>query len=202
MDGGVPRRARGFTLIEVTVALAVVLILAAVALPQVNGYLDQKRVETGAAQLAQLRDALYEPGSTNTAFRQTVGANASLLTQLTIALLNGDDDSCGGNFSNGERSNWPNGGPFLNYYIDPTAGVATAIGQFQNTLTRTPPGGGVGTLRMTSFPNVVKLEDAQNLDLLVDVTAGFNAGTVRWSPQTGTNGMVTLTYDVVIDASC
>ena len=196
------RGRRGFTLVEVIVALAVILILAAVAIPQVNGFLDQKRVETGAAQLAQLRDALYKPGSTNTAFRQTVGANASLLTQLTIALINGDDDSCGANYSGGERGNWPNGGPFLNYYVDATGGVATAIGQFQNALIRTPAAGGVGTLRMTSFPNVVRLEDAQNLDLLVDVTAGFNAGTVQWSPQAGTNGMVTLTYDVVIDASC
>src|SRR6266516_4573532 len=52
-------RPNAFTLIEVVVALAVILILAAVALPNVAGYLDQQRVEQTKTQLDVIRDALY-----------------------------------------------------------------------------------------------------------------------------------------------
>ena len=49
----------GFTLIEVVVALAVILVLAAVAVPALTGYLDQKSVEASATQLTTVRDALF-----------------------------------------------------------------------------------------------------------------------------------------------
>ena len=191
---------RGFTLIEVMVALAVILILAAVAVPQLNGYLDQKRVEAAATQLAEVRDALFNP-STTTDFRSVITANAGKLSELTTALAATDLDSCQTTFSGGQRGNWV--GPYLNYAIDPTSGMATPIGQADNLLTRNPAGGGgaSGTLRIT-FTNTVRLDDAQNLDLYVDGTSAFNAGTIQWTPQNGTNGLVTLHYFIVIDGTC
>ncbi len=197
------RRSGAFTLIEVIVALAVILILAAVALPQVSGFLDQKKVEAAATQLAQVRDALYRVGAGNTAFFQTVGANARRLSQLTIPLINGDLNSCGGTFNGGQRNNWDNGGPFLNFGISATTGMATPIGLADDLLTRTPAGGGgaSGTLRIT-WTNTVTLDDATNLDVYVDGVAGWNVGTVQWTPQLGTNGVVTLHYFVLIDGTC
>lgn len=191
-----------FTLVEVIVALAVMLILAAVAVPQLTGYLDQKRIEETAAQLAQVRDALYKSGAGNLAFYQTVGSNAGYLDELTTPLVAGDLDSCQTTFSNAQRNNWPNGGPFLNYVIT-TGGMATPVGQADNLLTRTPPngGGGSGTLRIT-WTNNVSLGDAQALDLYVDGVAGWNAGTVQWTPQLGTSGVVSLHYFVVINGAC
>lgn len=195
------RRLAGFTLVEVIVALAVLLILAAVAVPQLTGYLDQKRIEETARLMAQLRDALYKTGTTNTAFFQTVGSNAGALHQLSTALAGGDRDSCQSNFTLTQRANWGNGGPFLNYVIT-TSGLATPIGLADDALIRVPANGGglTGTLRIR-WNNTASLEDAQALDLYVDGTAGATAGTVEYAPQAGTD-MATVYYDVVIDGTC
>lgn len=201
---GPARRSRGagFALVEVIVALAVILILAAVALPQVTGYLDQKKAEAAAAQLAVVRDALYNPATT-TDFFSVIGNNASRLSQLTTPLVAGDLDACGTAFSGGERNNWLNGGPWLNYGIDATVGMATPIGQADNVMTRAPASGGAGinTLRI-NFTNAVRLDDALNLDLLVDGVSGWNTGTVQWTPQGGTNGTVTLYYYITVNSTC
>lgn len=194
--GGRRSERRGaFTLVEVIVALAVILILAAVAVPQLGGYLDQKRIEDTAALLVKIRDALYGPA---TSFRSVVQANASRLSHLSTPIVNGDDDSCGNNYSNAERNRWPNGGPYVNFIIDPVSGLATPIGQANDLLTRITGGG--TRLRIT-WPNTVTLADAQALDVYVDGTLSGTTGTVQWTPQTGTD-MATLLYDVPINNTC
>jgi prepilin-type N-terminal cleavage/methylation domain-containing protein len=197
------RRARrtGFTLVEVIVALAVLLILAAVAIPQIGGYVDQKRIESTASQLVIVRDALYLTG---TGFRQVIQANASELSHLSSPITAADDDSCGNAFSTAERNRWPNGGPFVNFVIDATSGMATPIGLANNALVRAPTTATTGvTNRLRITWTNASLADAEALDLYVDGAAGWNAGTVQWTPQAGTNGVVTtLYYDIVIDATC
>ena len=189
-------RRSAFTLVEVIVALAVILILAAVAVPQLGGFLDQKRVEESATLLAQLRDAL-------TTFRASVGsANAGRLSHLSTPIVNGDRDSCNGTYNGAERGNWPNGAPYVNWVIDPAAGLRTPVGQAQDLLARVPPNGGgaTGRLRIT-FPNTVTLVDAQALDVYVDGVLNGTSGVVHWTPQAGTD-MATMYYDVLIDGAC
>lgn len=195
---GPARRSRGagFALVEVIVALAVLLILAAVALPQIAGYLDQKRIEATAAHMVIVRDALFKAG---TGFRQVIGANAGRLSHLSAPITTTDRDSCGALYSAGERGNWPNAGPYVNFVIDATSGMATPIGLANNALTRVVSGG--STKLRISWTDA-SLSDASALDLYVDGVAGWNAGTVQWTPQLGLNGLVTLTYDVVVDAAC
>lgn len=195
---GPARRSRGagFALVEVIVALAVLLILAAVALPQIAGYLDQKRIEATAERLVVVRDALYK---TTTGFRQAVGANAGRLSQLSTAITTSDRDSCGATYSGGEVGRWDDQGPYVNFVIDATSGMATPIGLANNTLTRVTAG---GTTKLRISWTDASLSDASALDLYVDGVAGWNAGTVQWTPQLGVNGLVTLTYDVVVDAAC
>jgi len=192
-------RRSGFTLVEVIVALAVILILAAVAVPQLGGFLDQKRVEETATLLAQLRNSLYGP---STSFRTNVGANASRLSHLSTLIVNGDDDSCGGNYTNAERGDWPDGGPYINWVIDPTSGLRTPIGQADDLMIRVPAGGGGSTRRLRiRFNNSVTLVDAQALDVFVDGVLNGGTGVVQWSPQPGTD-MALMYYDVVIDGTC
>ena len=189
-------RGSGFALVEVIVALAVLLILAAVALPQIAGYLDQKRIEETAERLVTVRDALYMP---TTGFRQAVGANAGRLSQLSTAITTSDRDSCGATYNGGEVGRWDDEGPYVNFVIDPSSGMATPIGLANNTLTRVVAG---GTTRLRISWTDASLSDATALDLYVDGTAAWNAGTVQWTPQLGVDGLVSLTYDVVVDAAC
>src|SRR5258706_2593282 len=114
---------RAFTLMEVVVALVVVLALAAVAVPSLAGYLDQKNVETTATQLAGIRDALYNTSASNVAFWQRVTAGASRLSMLSGVINTGvwpalgAGDSCHNNFAGGDVTKWNNFGPFVNYPI-------------------------------------------------------------------------------------
>lgn len=190
----------GFTLVEVIVALAVILILAAVALPNVTGYLDQQRANAAAAQLATVRDALYNP-AIPTNFYETIKTNAGRLSELDSGLISGDasyatgtDDSCGGTFTVGEKGKWA--GPYTTYNSERSTGMMTPIGRVEDTLTRA-----AGNILQLTFLNA-SLDDAELLDATVDGGGGYNAGVVQWTPQNGTNGLVTLYYRVLINATC
>lgn len=163
------------------------LILAAVAVPQLGGYLDQKRIEETAGLMVQVRDAL-------TSFATEVGDNASRLSYLSTPIVTGDVDSCGDAYNGGERGGWAGGGPYVNFVIDPIAGLATPIGQVENILGRAT----LGTTRLRiTWTNTVTLADAQGLDSYVDGVINGASGTVHWTPQAGTD-MATMFYDVPI----
>jgi prepilin-type N-terminal cleavage/methylation domain-containing protein len=180
-------RRGAFTLVEVIVALAVILILAAVAVPQLGGYLDQKRIEETAALMVEIRNGL-------TSFATEVGDNAGQLSYLSAPIVNGDQDLCGSAYSGGERGDWIDGGPYVNFVIDPVAGLATPIGQVENDLDRVTGG---GTWLRITWNNTVTLVDAQAFDLYVDGVLNGGTGTVRWTPQAGTD-MATVNYDIPI----
>lgn len=195
-------RLAGFTLIEVVVAMAVILILAAVALPNVTGYLDQKRIDATAAQLATVRDALYNPvAGANAFFQKVVTANAGRLSELDSTIISGNvytDNSCGNTFTVTQRNNWQANGPFMTYNSEHFTGMMTPIGMAEDTLTRDATYN-PAKVRIT-FLNAA-LADAQLLDAAVE-NDGWNAGIVRWTPQNGVNGNVTLYYFIQINNTC
>lgn len=198
-----------FTLVEIVVALAVILILAAVALPNVAGYLDQKKVEATAAQLATVRNALF--GTTGgTSFHDAIDANAGRLSHLDSVIVannaaGGFDDSCGNSYSNGERTDWISDGPFMVYSSDRTIGMMTPIGLAEDTLWTLGASGSTPRYLRIVFLNA-ELADAEALEMVVDGTAtpnpGFNSNVVRWTPQNPANGIVTLYYYVTINGDC
>jgi len=198
----------GFTLVEVIVALAILLILAAVALPNVTGFLDQKRIDATVTQLTNVKDALYDNTKGANAFSQKVGANAGRLSELDSAIIQGNasyatgtDDSCGAAFAKGDVTNWNANGPFMTYNSDRATGMMTPIGRAEDTLTRIPNSANPGRLRL-NFLNNVSLADVQMLDDTMDSGNGFNVGIVQWTPQNGTNGIVTMYYFVTINTNC
>jgi prepilin-type N-terminal cleavage/methylation domain-containing protein len=196
--------ARGFSLIEVVVALTVILILAAVALPSLTGYLDQKRIDSTAAQLATIRDALYNPAGTG--FNQVIGnANAGRLSELDSVIVSGNanyatgtDNSCGGTFNGGDRTAWIANGPFTTYNSERATGMMFPIGMAEDSLTRvngTPP-----SLRLNFLS--VSLADADLLDETIDANNGNATGTVQWTPAAPASGVVTMYYFVTINSDC
>jgi prepilin-type N-terminal cleavage/methylation domain-containing protein len=191
-------RAAAFTLVEVIVALAVVLILAAVALPALNGFVDQKSVETAATQLATVRDAIY---GTADGFEKTVGAIPGRLSHLTTPIVKSNPsylNSCDVQYTNKQQNNWD--GPYVNFMIDASTGMATAIGVAADTVTRNPTTATAGTLRI-NFVNNVEQRNAQLLDDYVDASNGSGTGTVQWSAPNA-DGQVTLYYYFPINATC
>jgi hypothetical protein len=62
-------------------------------------------------------------------------------------------------------------------------------------------GGGSTRLRIR-FLGTVTLADAQALDMYVDGALNGTAGTVQWTAQAGTDMAATVSYDVLIDATC
>jgi prepilin-type N-terminal cleavage/methylation domain-containing protein len=193
------RTARAFTLIEVVVALVVVLVLAAVALPNVNGYLQQKRVEATRDQITVIAQAL-------TAFETDINANAGRLSEFSSPIISGNatyatgtDDSCGAAFSNAERDDWD--GPYINFLVDRTGGMVTPIGVAQDSLTRIPNSATAGVLRI-NFVNSVALEDAVLLDQIINAPGDGNAaGSVTWV-MPAVNGMVTLYVSLPVNNRC
>jgi prepilin-type N-terminal cleavage/methylation domain-containing protein len=175
-------RHRAFTMIEVVVALVIILVLAAVALPNLTGYMDQQRVTAAAAQLQTVRGAV-------TAFEAAINMNAGRLSELSQVIVannanyaTGTDNSCGNQFKAGEVTDWEGAGPFTTYSSDRATGMMTPIGLAADSLTRIPNTNQAGQLRLT-FINNVELSDAQLLDQVVDGTTNGNAaGDVQWTP--------------------
>jgi prepilin-type N-terminal cleavage/methylation domain-containing protein len=191
---------RGFTLIEVVVALVIVLVLAAVALPQVDGYLQQKRVDATFDQLDEVRTAIA-------AFNASTGAYPGRLSELSSPIIPGNaqyntgtDDSCGATFSNAERNSWNADGPFVSFLVDRDFGMVTPIGAARDSLTRLAAANVAGDLRI-NFMNGVSLQDAELLDELHDGNTGFGNGFVRWDLP-AVDGMVTMYYRVPIGTAC
>src|SRR3954469_4082027 len=119
-----PRHRGGFTLMEVVVASAILVILAAVTIPQVLDALDKKRIEDTYDVLQEIHYSITN--SQNTGFMNIVRTGASAnsntapgrLTELSepisqnnVTFLN----SCGGTgtFNTSAATTWATGGPFL-----------------------------------------------------------------------------------------
>src|SRR5687767_8873289 len=121
LDSG---RRGGFTLIEVVVALAIMVMIAATVSPSIIGYLDRTRLEEAVESLEALRDAAL-------AFYDDVDDYPSELTHLTEPISGDDDNSCGSSYGNGQANRWT--GPYLTRII-PATGLPIFIGTAQNEL--------------------------------------------------------------------
>lgn len=160
-------RRRAFSLIEVLVALAVMVTLAAVIVPGVVQILDRARVDRGYESLNAISAAVL-------AFRTDVGHSPAALTQLSEPITGAMSSSCGVSYGQkGGQAAKAWAGPYLNRIV-PTTGLPVGIGTAENALNQ------VGaTLQVTV--NGVLEADALALDTRVDGGDGAGAGGVQWS---------------------
>lgn len=182
-------RTDGFTLVEIIVAIAVMLILAATITPSVLGILDKDRVDKGAAVLKNLASGISE-------FKRDVTKNASRLSQLSVGINTQSENSCGNRFSSGEVSNYD--GPYINREVS-SGGIAMEFGIAQNLLIREPATsastGAAGVLKIVvtgvSEQDAIALNDAEDGD------NSSTLGAIRWTTPP-VNGFVTLYYTMPI----
>lgn len=170
----------GFSLIEVLVGLAIVVVLAAVVTPSLVGMLDDARVERGVTSLQNLSDAIA-------AFEEDVKEYPSDLTQLTSPVTRDDPNSCDGTFSPGHAKQWA--GPYLNRLV-PATGIPIAVGTAENELIR-DGSGQAGVLRI-AVPQTTEI-DAIEINRRMDGDGDPSGGAVQWT-VTDSEGMVTLFY--------
>src|SRR5688500_18482326 len=130
--GQAPVRPRGFTIIEVIVAAAIIATLSAVVFPVVAEQIEQRRVDKAITTFKSLADAV-------TAFRANVGMNPGRLVHLSDPILSTDLNSCGVAYGVPAANLWA--GPYYTRQILVATGLPLSednLGRVQNTLVRTP----------------------------------------------------------------
>ena len=187
-------RSHGFTLVEMVVMLAIVLVLASVIAPSLIAYADEQRVEATATMLAAVRDGLVGANS----FRSVIGINAGRVSQLTTQPVANnvgqDDDSCGNQIKPADAGQWPSSAPYATFTISRN-GLATPIGVAEDTMSRNPNSNANGVNQIV-FKNV-DLRDVLLLDAFVDGSDGATLGFVRWNTPP-----LVMFYRVTVDNKC
>ncbi len=172
---------RGFSLIEILVALTIAVVLAAVVVPSVVRSLDRTRLDRGQDSLEAIADAIAD-------FEDDVGEYPPDMTQLLEPLVAGDQDICGSNYHGGERRRWD--GPYFARDL-PSAGLPIGIGKVRNAFVVLTAPGGIDYLAIAV--DSVELADALSLDDRIDADDSQGSGTIRWTAPDA-NGFVTLGY--------
>lgn len=184
-------------LVEVVVAIAILVLLAAIVTPVMLGAIDAARVDQTAKLLANIAAGLQ-------AFDDEIGSNTGPpanrseypleLTHLTTPITTSQSNVCARAYDTGDVGAW--NGPYITQTVPPT-GVKTGIGTINVTtvlLTNTTM-----ALRM---PNVV-FEEAVMLNDQVDgdgnTASGSSTGSVRFGAA-DVNGLVTVDYVVPIQS--
>lgn len=172
--------ARGITLVEILIAMAILATLAAVLYPSVAVQLRRGQSTALANQLDNIRQALGN-------FQQNVTEYPRFLMQLTVAPVNGDDDSCGNNLSAAQRNSWR--GPYLTQNI--VGNIVVGDATISNgPLNRVNLGGTQGLLQISAtgvLPNT-----ATDLEAQFDGNANFATGSILY------DGAAQLTFQIPI----
>lgn len=184
-------------LIEIVVAIAILLLLAAAITPVLLGGIDAARIETGSKVLANVAAAVQ-------AFDDDIGSGAGPLanrseypgelTQLVTAVTTAQDNVCNRAYDTGDVGAW--NGPYLAQSVAPT-GIKAAIGTINNTTVL------LNATTMALRVPLVTFEDAVALNDLVDgdgnTVTGSPTGSVRFGAADG-DGLVTVDYAVPIQS--
>ena len=162
-----PRARRGFTLVEVLVAVTMIAVLAAVMVPTVRGRLQDSYENALISEMSGMANAIA-------AYRQDVGKYPVSLDYLTALPANASD-RCGASLTALERAKWH--GPYLTTSVVPSA---TGFLFASKDTVIVPLASASNGLAVQVFgPDTAT---AVSLDLKVDGIPSAAAGTILWTP--------------------
>lgn len=175
---------RGFSLIEILVGLAIVVVVATVVTPNLVGLLDRARIDRAAASLENMGEAIGT-------FEEDVNRAPSALTHLVEPISPDQESSCGKSYPPGLANRWA--GPYLNRLV-PATGVPVAIGSVLPEIEQVGNGSG-SALRLTIV--AVAHEDAIELERRTDGDEDPTGGAIRYTAPDA-EGLVTLYYHLPV----
>ena len=159
----------GFTVVEILVAMAILVVLGALLVPAIVGTVDRSRVESAEDSLEAIAEAIL-------LFADRVNEYPASLTQLVVPISGADTDICGATYTGGERNRWA--GPYLDRAL-PDTGVPVGVGTADNALGVRADPSRIDYLQVV-IREVVP-EDARALDERIDGGDGPDAGALRWA---------------------
>jgi type IV pilus assembly protein PilE len=174
------KRALGFTLMEILVALAIMAVLAAVIVPSLSQQIRSSN-STGLSQnLQSINNALQK-------YREDVGYYTQDLTLLTTKpSAPASTDACGTTLSSSDVALWD--GPYLTLAIS-SNGIQSGDAVISTTLTRSPANTSnstvlEGTLTVLADGVTSKVADDVEAQFDASSTNSITTGTVRYSSTT------------------
>lgn len=186
----------GVSLIETLVAVALVVALATAFLPNLLASTDRARSQAAALILEELSDGITTARFDNQDW-------PSQLSHLTVTITTNDQNICGDTYRPGKVNNWD--GPYHHRVFPPT-GLPIGIGTVRDTLGRViisgggggpgqgGGGGGGGAIsHLKILVDSVPVEDARELNRIVDADDDPAAGTIRWGGVSG-SGLTTVEW--------
>jgi hypothetical protein len=199
------RPRNGFGMLAVVVFVGIMATMLAISFPVLMRFEQISRVRRTWAMLEELMMATSQltpaPAATYPVFRQRVGLNPGRMSQLIGPVESNDavnyPTACGGKYTNPQRTNSRDWGPFLPKTFDPAVGLATPIGVANNDFLFFDLGGGNAILVVTI--NEADLSDILMLDQFDD-NDGAAAGKIRWDNIVGSTAR--LGYLIFTDNAC
>ena len=176
------RTTRGFSLVEILVALAIIAAVAAILIPGVANRVRQSESSSIAATLDALRAGILE-------YRADVRRYPTNLQYLSEQPANAED-ICGRDVPAGFLANWK--GPYVNRPIT-AAGLKVADATIVDAislspLTFTATTSGELTIQVQEVDSAV----ARSIERGVDTTLDFATGTIRWTDVSGGRGTLSF----------
>ena len=177
------RNRRGFSLMEVLTALAIIAVLTAVALPALNGKLQDSRAAALEQTFNGISQAIAE-------FKRATTNYPSTLSMLNTAPAATDKNICNNQFGSTVVSLWR--GPYLSREIT-SSGIQMGDGLIQNNLSNTLNASSTYAVLIKVTATGVESSTVGDLEADLDGNNDLSAGTIRAT----VNASTTSVYDVV-----
>lgn len=197
-------RRQGFSMLEMVVAMAIIVVLGAVMVPSSIQYLREREVMATAATLNQLADSAKS-------FKTVITQYPGKLSHLGTKILTADLSSCSGiapspssavTYGATNAAKWIN--PFWNVVI-PTQGFRLPIGTANDQMIRTSNNTTAGFLQIVipDVPYDIALDLNAEMDGPNDPIASRSSttGIIRYGVPSSQE-LVQLTYNIAVAKTC